>query len=501
MNSKDWELLVKTALMGTARAPLPETFVLQTDAQGLGQDTDPARAALALLSSAQLLRKAGFPLSRMLLQSMPAPVPEARPDPAVAAFLDRMLSGVYPEALDEFFALLLAKGRLAPAEFLPALLDRAERNRHFFDKIRPALGALGEWLAAQNPAWRSLYQSAELNWETDPFAERLRWLRMTRQTHPLVALARLEKTWSAEGPEHKALFLQALSIRLSLLDEDFLEKILSKEKKKDLRLSALLLLSQIPESARKRELSAFFRDRLAGVFSAADPLRFLEKHLPELDEQPLAQWVSLLPAGQAGDWRIALTALLVELLPPADTLGLAKLAPDKLLDKIAAPKALQGILPALILSAARFMDMDWTEALLKLQERQPGLPFWNEEHLSMLINALPDTRKSAVLARMLRPDDALAEPSSIPLRLLRAFRQPWSKELLQAFAVQIGNFSYPQPQLRPLLELAAYQCSPGDAESLRSALDPDRMPGWRSELAHFFDVVQFRRRMQAAFEK
>lgn len=502
MNTTLWEILTKTALLGAERAPLPEALLRQSNDLGIGPrpDEEPARTALELLAAFHLLRKAGFPLAEAA-----APLPVPAPDPA-AAFpapllpaLDLILAGVYPRALDELLQLMAARTMSLPPEYLPALLDRAHRDRAFFEKIRPALGARGAWLAAQHPDWRALYAAEAVDWATGQFAERLRWLHDTRATTPLLALALLEKTWRTERPDHKRAVLQALRRRLSSLDEDFLEKIRHTEKNRDARQTALALLAQIPESQTRAELLDFFRTRLAGVFTAAAPGRFLEKQLPELDEPLIGGLVGALPAAEVKTWRTSLLALLIRLLPPAETAAAAGLPPARLLAISIENTALEAVFPAFVHASAGFRDASGLEAVVTFLVENPTLSHWAAAPAGLALDALPDTPWAEVLQRLLMHGDLLADPGSPPAAALQIARRPWPRAVLLAFLNRLIRLPGPLPHLQWLLEKAAYDGHPEDAEAARLACAEATEGPWRAELAHFFDALRFREKLRRAF--
>ncbi|HNE29850.1 MAG TPA: hypothetical protein PLW66_11815, partial [Saprospiraceae bacterium] len=64
MTTHDWEALIKTALLGTARAPLPEALTRQAEVWGLDPASEPARLALDMLAMARLQRRAGIVLGQ-----------------------------------------------------------------------------------------------------------------------------------------------------------------------------------------------------------------------------------------------------------------------------------------------------------------------------------------------------------------------------------------------------------------------------------------------------
>ncbi|MCC7505030.1 MAG: hypothetical protein IT259_07010 [Saprospiraceae bacterium] len=497
MNTRERNLLVRTALLGTARAPLPAELLARARSWGLPTGVEPARLVLDLLAMAAVQHKAGALLTPLPAVE-PAPIPENAPAPTVTGnFFERILTGDHGPALDELLALLRHRNFRLPPEYLPLLLDRSVQDSAFFAKIKALLSPLGEWLAAQNPHWLSLYEQPEQIWLNGRFADRLRWLLDTRTRNPILALALLEKSWKGEKPEHKVRLLQALQTRLGPLDEDFLEKILLNDKRREPRLAALELLLQIPESRQRSVWTAFFRERLAGIFDAEAPETFLKKHLPEIDEAPVGTLVALLPENEVKNWRMSAAAFLLSSLPPADILPSS---PEQMLQKMELEKAMQPLFRNLVYGAVRYGGTEWQSALLRFRARTAESSLWSGEALLMLLQSLPDAGRDDLLVRLLGHRNSLVQAAAPEVRALLEFTRPWSYALLEAFSARLPDFTYPQEHHRALLLVAAYHCRPADAEALRYQFDPGRQPGWRHDLSRFYEVVQFRRRMHAAFD-
>ena len=502
MTTHDWEALIKTALLGTARAPLPEALTRQAEVWGLDPASEPARLALDMLAMARLQRRAGIVLGQ-IPPTAPAPLPAGEPAPAaLAPLLDRILTGDQGPVLDEYLGLCLAHNIRLPAAFLPQLLDRCVQDAALFHLVRPLLGPLAEWLAAQNPYWQDLFDQSDRAWEQGRFAERLRWLTEQRARQPLAALALLEKNWKGEKPEHRLRLLDALRVRLSVLDEDFLEQILAREKRRDIRQKALELLLQLPGSRQQTAWIAFFRERLGAIFARPDPDAYLRQQLPEMDEQPVLSLVALLPENELKNWRQAAAAFLLGSLPPASLLDLPPTGePYDLFPPIAEKPSFKVLFRNVLYGALVHGDAGWRSALLRFREHHHESPLWDGEALLILLEALPALEKEQQLIRLLGRKDTRLEPGSPLVRVLTAYAHPWPFALLEALVGQLEQAPIPGPQHREILERAACYCRPVDAEALRQRLDPARRSGWRYELHRFFDIIQFRRRMHAAFEK
>ncbi len=162
-----WQDLVTASLIGTERAVVPLAAI-----PGLLPSADvPEEPAAVLLDRAALLtaaRRAG----RRPDQAEPLSVCEPDPRPAVSVAAGRrlawMLRGEYPDLLAEWLTAVVARGLRAPAQLLPALLDRARRVspadpessglRHL---VAEAGGSRAGWLAGLNPEWKFAAQAQD----------------------------------------------------------------------------------------------------------------------------------------------------------------------------------------------------------------------------------------------------------------------------------------------------------------------------------------------------
>ncbi len=160
----NWEAVLTAALIGTERAvvpPPPPGF----PGDQTSQDTDPAAALLdhaALLTAA---RRAGRLPDHV--EPPPAAEPDPRPmvSPAAGRRLARILGGENSDLLVEWLTAVAVRGLRPPAQFLPALLDRARRSSsvnpdpdeaRLRGLVAVAGGSRARWLAGLNPAWAYL---------------------------------------------------------------------------------------------------------------------------------------------------------------------------------------------------------------------------------------------------------------------------------------------------------------------------------------------------------
>lgn len=493
MHPPTWHHILRTAIVGTERGPLPAGTA---QSFGLNAHHDPAHTALETLTAAALMRKAGRRTAdgtRWTADGASEPsavhrLPSAvsRP-PSAAALLDEWLGLVAQHRL-----------RIAP-EYLPELLDSAERNLAFWEKLHPALDPRGTWLAAQNPVWQDLVapSASEGDWFTAPFPARMRMLADVRRHRPLVALAWLENTWPEESANHRLAFLSALRTGLSGFDEDFLEKNLS-AKSLDLRCAAAELLAALPDShccTTWRELAR----HLARFAEAADLAAFLAEKIPDIEAALPAQLFALTDGKLLRSARQSILQTLLRLLHPTDWGFETK--PRDLLSRLLDHPELDSALPALLEASARHRDPTWAADWLRFLNERPEHPLWRSQHLYRL---LADTDDPALLQLACFQRHLLADGSSALSRALADRQRAWPALLVEAVLAAWAHFArngpaYPSTALRAVLDRAALHCLPAEAETLCQRLLPsgsELLPtAWEQGWEAFRDVVRLRRKM------
>jgi len=229
-----WQDLVTASLIGTERSAVPLggiPGVLTSDPSSPGQDP-----AAVLLDRAALLtaaRRAG----RRPGQAEPPPVcaPDPRPvvRPAARRRLARMLGGDHPDLLAEWLAAVAARGFRPPPQLLPALLDRARRDRSADGRLARLVAEAGgprvRWLAGLNPAWEFVPAetlTGEQAWRLGTASQRRTYLTALRARDPGAARELIAGSWAAAGPEERVMFVSVMADGLSLADEPLLEAAL-----------------------------------------------------------------------------------------------------------------------------------------------------------------------------------------------------------------------------------------------------------------------------------
>lgn len=243
---KDWDDLVSTALLGTARRELPAEQLLD-------------RAAVLTA-----YRRAGVQPRRGVAPGESAPAEWLpRVSPAAARRLEALLAERLG-LLQEWLGLCADAGARVPEELLPELLERARVNGPLAERLAPVAGERGRWLAAQNPAWHRVFEHTVVQhspdvdvWETGRQANRVEYLAALRSTDPTAARELLAEAWDAEDPDDRVEFALVLTDGLGPDDEPFLDRALD-DRRMQVRAVAELLLGRLPSSA----YAARMRERL-----------------------------------------------------------------------------------------------------------------------------------------------------------------------------------------------------------------------------------------------
>jgi len=507
MKQAIWGQILRTAITGTERTPLPASV---SDTLGIPVAEEPSQAVLESLTHVSLLRKAGlkFEVRNLKFEAQPTlEPPTSNFELPTSNFLPLILNGRYAPLLDEWLALLTQHRLELPPEYLPELLDRSVRDPDFWEKLRPAVGARGEWLANQNPAWQHLYAADAGDWFTADFDTRLKLLAEARRNRPLITAAWLEKTWDQESNDHKIKFLETLRTGLSLFDESLLNRAMH-AKSRDVRFAAATLLATLPECQHCIGWTALAQ-RWSKFAKTGDLPTFLDKTLPDIEAQPAAALFALTDGKGLRSARQSILQTLLRLLPPAVwEVGF----PFNLLTDLQDDPERDFALPALLEATARHHDPDWTTSWLKFLQKYPQHALWRSAHLLKLLSELDrEARQSGLAPLVIEQFRTLSNHDSVLYRMLADDEHLWPASLMNAVLVVWTDgarqpFSYPNAQLRAVLDNAALRCSPADAEAARSRLEyvaPDerfQLPAaWQQGWDAFFDVVRFRQRMAVAF--
>lgn len=236
-----WDAVVKAALLGTGRSPLPRPLP-SPEIEALLDRDRPDVAVLQALAIVSVQRRAAqqFP-QRSPSAFAEADEPEELPECSAAA--RRLLHAALQDDADvakvrDWLVWARAAGVRAAPERLPELLDLGARSPELRSPLRPVLGRRGAWLAKRRADW---------GWAIDPVAARLDGLHQTRARDAARAREELESIWDGCKASDRAQYLKTFSSGLSAADEPFLERSLN-DTSQQVRTVAADLLACLPES-------------------------------------------------------------------------------------------------------------------------------------------------------------------------------------------------------------------------------------------------------------
>jgi Family of unknown function (DUF5691) len=434
-----WQDLVTASLIGTERAEVPATRIpgwpagdalSQTRHAGNAASQDgssdsgrlPRDPAALLLDQAVLLtvaRRAGRTADAAEPLAAAGPDPRPVAGPAAGERLARILSGDHPDLLAEWLQVAAARGLRAPAQVLPALLDRCRRAGPADSGLRrlvaEAGGTRARWLAGLNPDWKWL---ADLSpdarrpgkdaWRLGHIGQRRGYLTALRAGDPGAARELIAVSWAAASASERVMFLRVLADEPGLVpdepglvpaDEPLLEAALD-DRADDVHGWAGYLLATLPGSALGRRMAGRAL-RSVAIRSGTQGSYLIVRPPAEYDPGLRRDGITL---GQAAG-RTSLaepTRLVLEIVARtpvrtwADAFKMAPSAIVALRSGTWAPVLFTGWSRAAI--AQR--DQEWMAALINeaLSGRPPGTPSENEA-LSQLAR---------------RADPALGGPDGVP---------------------------------------------------------------------------------------
>ncbi|WP_280232677.1 DUF5691 domain-containing protein [Nocardia cyriacigeorgica] len=254
--------LASAALLGTARrAPSTGTLPAPVAAAANRLETDPA---LLLLESAAL--DAAFTRGGTLPDTAALPEP-ADDDPrtqlprAAAERLTQLLRD-RSRFLPEWLAAAAPSDYRVPDALCAQLLEYAAGHADIREPLLRLAGTRGRWLAARNPAWRTLIRHTATSgpaesddaWRFGLPLERTAWLAALRRREPAAARAALAAVWTSESGPLKAELLAVLRGGIAPEDEPLLDAALD-DRRGDVRRTAAELLRLLSGSAFARRMT------------------------------------------------------------------------------------------------------------------------------------------------------------------------------------------------------------------------------------------------------
>lgn len=225
-----WELLKKTALLGTERHPLA-TQALPASIQEILAKSNKNDAEGYFLKAAALLynyNRAGQNPSKITLPNL------ALEDTETSNFCPPKTVALWKKVLDlspanpYLLELLLQNCHQKNWVLTDDLLVNALSNtpKQLLPRLHLLLGVRGKWLAQFNEAWQITDVSMSITqWEEGKSTERKTFLSELRRQNPAEALSLLAQAWPNESAKDRKSLLSTLKVGLSANDEPFLEQI------------------------------------------------------------------------------------------------------------------------------------------------------------------------------------------------------------------------------------------------------------------------------------
>lgn len=273
-----WPELVKIALLGTEKMPLPDSVLPEAVRRRMSAADPNDREAWFYKAAAltYVYEKAGMLPGKTPLPALnPAPA-ETRPVCPLPAqrFLANELENKNKRSdiLSLYFETLAARGWiLPPAQLVPALcLCLQPPFKGLQDLVAAVAGERGRWMQQFNPAWTFLTPpNPDAIWTDGSNSERRQYLQDLRRRDPGLAFELIRQSWAGEtnSRERKEL-LKILQINPQTGESAFVETVLAemsnqKDKSKaileEIKQLATDLLLMDPESGLAREIAAQLR--------------------------------------------------------------------------------------------------------------------------------------------------------------------------------------------------------------------------------------------------
>jgi hypothetical protein len=427
-----------------------------------------------------------------------------------------MFGGMFKDVLPEWLTALRDSGRRASEEHLPALLDRASRERALRPLVVEVMGGRGRWLAAQNPAWG--WASAGIGpdaWETGEIEERLSLLRSMRATEPARARELLLSTWKSEYAKDREAFLQTFHVGLSDDDEPFLNGLveLFGDRSAGVRLTAGGVLLRLPSSRLSRHVSECIGSLLS--YKESTPGRpLIEVSLPDDFEEWISKnrvhtltWstgVVRANLGKQGGW----LRQAVGWVPPDVWCRLWGKRPQEVLEAALNGEWGEALVGGFIVAAGRHGDAEWVEAILAKERARAALGDSLSNAVSWLVSNIPAARLQAIILKDVGGGMKEPQLDSPLIHLLQELRVEWGEALSRAVVAGVkGNLKgdamnevVPWHITDALGQFALY-VSHELADELLAGWPEDAHESWQKAIEEFQSVLKFRRDALRAIAK
>lgn len=505
-----WQRLSKTALLGTHRETVPQFTTSPTPLDQLLSQTKGETPELSLLLMAGLVtlyeENGRLPTQHVSPNQLTTPsnTRSAAPD-AVKPYLNEMLFGKHSVLLSDFLIALNDAGFQLPRQYLPNLLDKGAKLHKIRPALLPVLGEVGQYLAAQNPAWH--YAAADIftwegalrYWQANENVKRIAMFKLLREKNTAVARRLLDTQWRSVTDLTRHKLIQAMTVNISMEDEPFLEAALD-DRNHLVRKNAAELLAHLPDSRFARRMRQHAQ-QFMGWHRGKIKVQFPETLTPAMLRDGIPRYNERLNISR---FRTQQLSYLVGCTPLVFWTESWDVSVKQIVDSLGSSKWPRTILSGLTTAARRQQHQLWIEHLLIKEGFGTAV--------SSLIKVVdPAALQTFILENRLQfaAGRRLIERSHPARTVLYNFPHKWDEPLnkfwIQQFAnyiKQSGKRKTADPQLKAMLTrllntIPISQTEFAEKTLLAAAKKNDK---WQAPLRSMLNTVQFRREMLAAIQ-
>ncbi|MEM7375538.1 MAG: DUF5691 domain-containing protein [Bacteroidota bacterium] len=450
--------LIKVAMLGLNRAPLPEKLgLLGLEAPILGEK--PEARLLEAAGFQSLAKKAGYQTVKVETKNhldQAEAESSSYMDQLANESLKQILNGNNQLLLEEFLAIIRRRKQLISPEHLPKFFQWAMVMKLDRESYLPLIGQRGHWLASLHPFWQALLPPKPESWHYGTQEQRLDWLRYLRKQGPQQARALLQAEWKSCSYKELAKMVEILSIDLHQEDEELLLE-LSRHRRKEVRQVALQLLACLPEGQSVQRLQTYLR---TWIQTDGDQwtLRLPDRLSDELQAEGLDQELPIYSGvvGEKGKWLVNL----VSRVPPSFWAFQWKLSPFSGLEMIQADNWANELVLGIAFAALRFKDRSWAMALVQMGVLENS-PFHNvipPPLMEELIRESDSEEFCSCLVQTIHQTDHAEELASLFMAMIH-HQQQLSEDLAWIFAKKLAGLLHHRTQHPYALRAFVYQLS------------------------------------------